>query len=160
MGVVLVVLGCLSDRLPAGVAFTERALRIISALRASYGENADADRLIVRLPDEAAGRWWTWAGTAANRTLQASLPKLIDPRQRIDEKSVRLLPGVSVAEFGEAVAAVSWRDPQVDANAARGLKFSAALPADLAVATLGARIGDGQHARAVLSENRSMARGD
>lgn len=147
-------------RLPAGVAFTERALRIISALRASYGENADADRLIVRLPDEAAGRWWTWAGTAANRTLQASLPKLIDPRQRIDEKSVRLLPGVSVAEFGEAVAAVSWRDPQVDANAARGLKFSAALPADLAVATLGARIGDGQHARAVLSENRSMARGD
>lgn len=66
----------------------------------------------MRLPDEAAGRWWTWAGTAANRTLEALLPRLIDPRQRIDEKSVRLLPGVSVAEFGEAVAAVEWRDPR------------------------------------------------
>lgn len=82
----------------------------------------------MRLPDDAAGRWWTWAGTAANRTLQASLPRLIDPRQRIDEKSVRLLPGITVAKFSEAVGAVEWRDPVVDANALRGLKFSAALP--------------------------------
>lgn len=38
------------------------------------------------------------------RSLQASLPKLVDPRQKLDEKSVRLLAGVSVAEFGDAVA--------------------------------------------------------
>ncbi len=92
--------------------------------------------------------------------MQASLPKLVDPRQRIDEKSVRLLPGVNVAEFGEAVAAVEWRDPLVDANAVRGLKFSAALPLELAVATLGARIGDAANAHSVLSEERSLARGD
>jgi len=151
-----VVLG----RLPAGVEFTERATRTLAALRASYSENADPGRLIVRLPDGAAGRWWTWAGTAANRSLQASLPKLVDPRQKIDEKSVRLLPGVNVAEFGDAVAAVEWRDPLVDANAVRGLKFSAALPLELAVATLGARIGDAANARSVLSEERSLARGD
>lgn len=151
-----VVLG----RLPAGVAFTERATRALAALRASYRENCDPERLVVRLPDEAAGRWWTWAGTAANRSLQASLPRLIDPRQKIDEKSVRLLPGVSVAEFGEAVAAVEWRDPFVDANAARGLKFSVALPQELAIQTLGARIGDSRSAMSVYAEERLLARGD
>ncbi|MDQ1321919.1 MAG: ATP-dependent helicase Lhr and Lhr-like helicase [Actinomycetota bacterium] len=149
-----VVLG----RLPAGVSFTERATRTLAALRNTYSENADPDRLVVRLPDDAAGRWWTWAGTAANRTLQASLPKLVDPRQRLDEKSVRLLPGVSVAEFGDAVAAVDWCDPLVDANAVRGLKFSAALPLELAVATLAARIGDRRHAQDVFDERRVIAR--
>ena len=114
----------------------------------------------MRLPDDAAGRWWTWAGIAANRSLQASLPKLVDPRQRLDEKSVRLLPGVNVAEFGEAVAAVEWRDPLVDANAVRGLKFSAALPAELAAQTLGARMGDQGNAALVYSEERLIARGD
>jgi ATP-dependent Lhr-like helicase len=149
-----VVLGTL----PAGVTFTERAIRTLAALRNTYSENADPERLIVRLPYDAAGRWWTWAGTAANRSLQASLPRLIDPRQKIDEKSVRLLPGVSVAEFGDAVAAVDWCDPLVDANAVRGLKFSAALPLELAVATLAARIGDRRHAQDVFDERRVIAR--
>ena len=149
-----VVLG----RLPAGVNFTDRATGTLAALSASYNENADPERLIVRLPDGAAGRWWTWAGIAANRSLQASLPKLVDPRQRLDEKSVRLLPGVNVAEFGEAVAAVEWRDPLVDANAVRGLKFSAALPVELAVATLSSRIGDRTAAESVFSEQRVIVR--
>mgnify|MGYP003607843038 FL=1 len=149
-----VVLG----QLPASVEFTGRATRTLAALRDSYSENADPERLIVRLPDDAAGRWWTWAGTAANRTLQASLPRLIDPRQRIDEKSVRLLPGIGVAEFSEAVGTVEWRDPVVDANAVRGLKFSAALPPELAVATLAARLGDGHNARGVFAEKRVIIR--
>ena len=145
-------------RLPTGVEFTERATRTREDLRATYSDNADPERLIVRLPDDAAGRWWTWAGTAANRSLQASLPRLVDPRQKLDEKSVRLLPGVSVAEFGDAIAAVEWRDPLVDANAVRGLKFSAALPQELAVATLGARIGDLTAAQTVFTEKRLIVR--
>ena len=144
--------------LPQGVEFTSRAAGMLSELRQNYAENAASDRLIVRLPDDSAGRWWTWAGTAANRTLQASLPRLIDPRQRIDEKSLRLLPGVSVAEFGDAVAAVAWRDPMVDANAVRGLKFSAALPQELAVATLSTRIGDRVAAASVFEEKRIPVR--
>ena len=43
-------------RLPAGVEFTERATRTLQNLRDSYSENADSERLIVRLPDGAAGR--------------------------------------------------------------------------------------------------------
>ena len=146
--------------LPAGVEFTSRAAATLSALRQSYSDNAAADRLIVRLPDDSSGRWWTWAGTAANRTLQASLPKLIDPRQRIDEKSVRLLPGISVQTFQQSIGAVEWRDPFVDANAVRGLKFSAALPQELAIQTLGARIGDQRNAVSVHSEERLIARGE
>lgn len=144
--------------LPRGVEFTSRATAMLGELRQTYAENAASDRLIVRLPEDSTGRWWTWGGTAANRTLQASLPGLVDPRQKIDEKSVRLLPGVSVAEFGDAVAAVEWRDPIVDANAVRGLKFSAALPLDLAVATLGARIGNQVAAQAIHSETRVLVR--
>lgn len=145
---------------PAGVTFTARAAEVLASLRASYGENAASDHLIVRLPDDSAGRWWTWAGTAANRTLQASLPGVVDPRQRIDEKSIRLLPDVSVSEFSDALVGVQWQDPGVDANALRGLKFSSALPAELAMHTLGARLGDEPHAREAATHKRSIIRGE
>jgi ATP-dependent Lhr-like helicase len=139
---------------PQGVVFTERATNVLDALRQTYGDNVDPERLVVHLPDSAAGRWWTWAGTAANRSLQASLPTLVDPRQRIDEKSIRLLPGITVEVLRTAIADVEWRDPLVDPGAVRGLKFSAALPPELAVATLAARIGDVQSAQAAAAETR------
>lgn len=142
---------------PAGVVFTARATGVLTGLRDSYRDNSAAGRVVVRLPDDSAGRWWTWAGTAANRTLQASLPGVVDPRQRIDDKSIRLLPGVTVQEFSDALAAVQWRDPVVDENALRGLKFSAALPKDLAIGTLGARLGDKTHAQTLTAENLSIA---
>ena len=129
---------------PEGVRFTGRATTILAELRQAYRDNVEPDRLIVRLPSDSTGRWWTWAGTAANRSLQASLPTIVDPRQRIDEKSVRLMSGVTVREFSEAMAAVEWRDPDVDANALRGLKFSSALPEDLAKRTLSARWATGR----------------
>lgn len=149
-----VVLGAL----PENVTLTARAATVLDALRQSYSENADTERTIVRLPSDSTGRWWTWAGTAANRTLQASLPSVVDPRQRIDEKSIRLLPGVTVREFSDAVAAVDWREPHVDANALRGLKFSAALPEDLAKKTLSARLGDIVHAATVSGERLTVQR--
>lgn len=144
--------------LPDGIRFTDRAAKVLSELRGTYGSNAASDRLIVRLPSDSAGRWWTWAGTAANRSLQASLPALVDPRQRIDEKSIRLLPDVTVGQVSEALTAIEWHDPAVDANAIRGLKFSSALPPALAVATLGARLGDTDAAQAVVAEQRSIVK--
>ena len=62
-------------RLPGGVTFTDRATTVLAELRLTYAGNVSADRLVVHLPNDSAGRWWTWAGTAANRSLQASLPK-------------------------------------------------------------------------------------
>lgn len=52
--------------LPRGVEFTSRATAMLE-LRQTYAENAASDRLIVRLPEDSTGRWWTWGGTAANR---------------------------------------------------------------------------------------------
>ncbi|BBZ54543.1 MULTISPECIES: DEAD/DEAH box helicase [Mycobacteriaceae] len=144
--------------LPAGVTFTSRATNSLASLRQTYGGNVSTDRLIVRLPDGSQGRWWTWAGTAANRTLQASLPDLVDPRQRIDEKSIRLLPYVSAERFAAALATVEWTDPPVDEAALRGLKFSAALPRGLAMHTVGARLGDVQSAMDVVNGPRMIVR--
>lgn len=141
---------------PPGVTFTARATKLLDELRATHDDTVASDRLIVRLPSDSPGRWWTWAGTAANRSLQASLTSIVDPRQRIDEKSIRLLPDVTVAEFSEAVASIEWRDPLVDANALRGLKFSSALPEELAKHTLGARLGDLTHASETVAESRSL----
>lgn len=143
---------------PEGVAFTARASKVIAALRQNYSDTVASDRLIVRLPSDSSGRWWTWAGTAANRTLQASLPSVVDPRQRVDEKSLRLLPGITVQEFSEALTSIEWAEPEVDANALRGLKFSAALPPKLAVDTLSARLGNPVGAQTVLSEDRAIVR--
>lgn len=143
---------------PAGVVFTSRASAKLAEIREVNGDNVCADALVVRLPSGSAGRWWTWAGSAANRTLQASLPTIVDPRQRIDEKSLRLLPGVTVGELSAALAAVEWLEPPVDANALRGLKFSSALPPELARATLSARIGDQARATAVLGDGRRILR--
>ena len=147
-------------RLPGGVTFTDRAITVLAELRLTYAGNVSEDHLVVHLPDDSAGRWWTWAGTAANRSLQASLPQVVDPRQRVDEKSLRLRPEVTLREFQDAIASVDWRDPLVDANAVRGLKFSAALPVELAIATLAARIGDQAAARAVFHEQRVIHRHD
>lgn len=144
--------------LPTGVTFTSRATNTLAALRQTYGGNVSTDRLIVRLPDGSQGRWWTWAGTAANRTLQASLPDLVDPRQRIDEKSIRLLPDVSAERFAAALATVEWTDPPVDEAALRGLKFSAALPRGLAMHTVGARLGDVQSAMDVVNGSKMIVR--
>ena len=91
---------------------------------------------VVTLPSDTSGRWWTWAGTAANRTLQASLPGMFDTRQRIGEKSVRLLPGVGPDDPADALAEArsgrGWSTPHASRAAISGLKFSAALPEGLA----------------------------
>lgn len=144
--------------LPDSVTFTARAQKTLDELVESYRDVVASGRLIVHLPADSSGRWWTWAGTAANRTLQASLPDIIDPRQRIDEKSVRLLPGVTAQEFSAAFIDINWQLPAVDASALRGLKFSSALPDALARQTLSARLSDPCHAQRVSSENWSILR--
>ena len=143
---------------PAGVRLTQRAVGVLRDLRASFAGVVDEDALVVALPADGSGRWWTWAGTAANRTLQASLPRLVDPRQRIDEQSLRLLPGVTVQEVGERLTDVVWRRPLVNPSAIAGLKFSAALPSEIARDTLAVRLDGRAQAEEVVGERRLIAR--
>ncbi|MCZ7416030.1 MULTISPECIES: DEAD/DEAH box helicase [unclassified Streptomyces] len=101
-------------------------------------------------------RWWTWAGHRANATLCATFPSIADPVQRPTDASVRLREDLTAARWRAARAAVDADTPlvlpDVDPRAVTGLKFSAALPRRLAVATLAARLADFAGARAALAE--------
>ncbi|GIF37466.1 DEAD/DEAH box helicase [Actinoplanes xinjiangensis] len=99
-------------------------------------------------------RWWTWAGFRANATLAATLGEVIDPAQRFDDCQVRLRRDLTPAEWRALTADAGDRLclPDVDKRALDGLKFSAALPERLAVATLAARLADLDGAATVLAE--------
>ncbi|MFD0352805.1 DEAD/DEAH box helicase [Streptomyces sp. NPDC127110] len=99
-------------------------------------------------------RWWTWAGYRANVTLAATLPSISDPVQRPTDCYVRLREDLTPdmwqnarkhSDDGNALVL-----PDVDRRAVHGLKFSAALPPRLAVATVAARLADFDGARATL----------
>jgi ATP-dependent helicase Lhr and Lhr-like helicase len=100
-------------------------------------------------------RWWTWAGARANATAQAALAAVTDPLQRIDNLTLRLRQDLTARELTSAIGAARDRPlppPLVTDEAVRGLKFATALPDDLAVQTLAARLADPHGATTVLSE--------
>jgi ATP-dependent Lhr-like helicase len=99
-------------------------------------------------------RWWTWAGFRANATLAATLGEVVDPVQRFDDLQVRLREDLTPQAWRDLVADAAQRLclPDVSERALEGLKFSAALPHRLAMATLAARLSDLSGAAAVLGE--------
>ncbi|GGP06778.1 DEAD/DEAH box helicase [Nonomuraea glycinis] len=97
-------------------------------------------------------RWWTWAGYRANATLAATLPSVTDPVQRATDLFVRLRTDITAAAWREARTGAALVLPDVDRRAVHGLKFAAALPERLAVATVAARLADFDGAQAVLAE--------
>ncbi|MGY5071929.1 DEAD/DEAH box helicase [Streptomyces griseus] len=101
-------------------------------------------------------RWWTWAGYRANATLAATLPSIADPAQRPTDCYVRLREDLTPDRWRESHQAACDSPalvlPDVDRRAVHGLKFSAALPERLAVATVAARLADFEGARAALGE--------
>ncbi|MFE0354374.1 DEAD/DEAH box helicase [Streptomyces nigra] len=106
-------------------------------------------------------RWWTWAGYRANATLGATLPSVADPVQRPTDCYLRLREDLSPDMWRAALDAVPAGPtlvlPDVDPRAVRGLKFSAALPLRLAVATLSARLADFDGAAAILAEPKRFS---
>ncbi|ATW51090.1 DEAD/DEAH box helicase [Streptomyces peucetius] len=108
-------------------------------------------------------RWWTWAGYRANATLGATLSSIADPVQRPTDCYLRLREDLSPdmwrAALDAAQAGPALVLPDVDQRAVRGLKFSAALPQRLAVATVSARLADFDGARAVLAEPKRFSTG-
>lgn len=106
-------------------------------------------------------RWWTWAGYRANATLSATLASIADPVQRPTDCYLRLREDLNTDMWRTAIDAVQASPalvlPDVDHRAVRGLKFSAALPERLAVATLSMRLADFDGARAVLLEPKRFS---
>ncbi|MBB4715639.1 hypothetical protein BJ965_005521 [Streptomyces luteogriseus] len=114
--------------------------------------------LITRVGSDV--RWWTWAGYRANATLAATLQSVTDPLQRPTDSWLRLRENLTPADWRAARENVGENLvlPDVDRRAVRGLKFSAALPERLAVATVAARLADFESARSVLGESARFQR--
>jgi ATP-dependent Lhr-like helicase len=136
------------------VSLTRRAEACLAEQRESDAPDTvhPGGTLITRVGNDV--RWWTWAGYRANATLGATLQSVTDPLQRPTDCWLRLREDSTPADWRAARESVgeSLVLPDVDHRAVRGLKFSAALPERLAVATVAARLADFESARAVLSE--------
>jgi len=96
--------------------------------------------------------WWTFAGTKANNSLVGALASTgiaaTSNPESVTLASVKIddLRGLaSLLQVGITAATV-------DRQAVDGLKFSAALPLNLAVDTLAERGSDERHARASADE--------
>ncbi|HEY2764155.1 MAG TPA: DEAD/DEAH box helicase [Pseudonocardiaceae bacterium] len=146
---------------PAGVQLTRRASNALSELREHHQSSVRDGRTVLQRTSTGDLYWWTWAGTAANRTLHASLADLVDPHQRLGDRTVRMRRDRDPGEAADALWTIGPADivdPAVQAGALAGLKFSAALPGELARATLAARFADRRSAERVLTENHTIVR--
>ncbi|GGW35438.1 DEAD/DEAH box helicase [Streptomyces griseoloalbus] len=136
------------------VSLTRRAETCLAEQRESDAPDTvhPAGTLVTRVGADV--RWWTWAGYRANATLATTLRSVTDPLQRPTDCWLRLREDLTPADWRAAREGVGENLvlPEVDLRAVRGLKFSAALPERLAVATVAARLADFESARAVLSE--------
>jgi ATP-dependent Lhr-like helicase len=137
------------------VGFTRRAQSAIADLRKALAPLADPQRTAVVRDPSGDLRWWTWAGAAANATVQAALAGTSDPLQRVDNLALRLRRDLGVRELRAAIDLAHNHPlppPAITEEALVGLKFATALPTDLAAQTLGERVADRQGASAVLGE--------
>ncbi|WP_176731837.1 hypothetical protein [Micromonospora rhizosphaerae] len=141
------------------VSLTQRAVTRLAKLREEATSWVHPGGTVIVRDREGEVRWWTWAAFRANATLVATLGELADPTQRYDDASIRLRPDLDREMWrvatGDAVGRICL--PDVTEQALAGLKFSAALPARLATATLAARLADIESAAAVLQEPAKFA---
>ncbi|MFC8847190.1 MULTISPECIES: DEAD/DEAH box helicase [unclassified Micromonospora] len=136
------------------VRLTRRAVDRLARERSEMTHLVHPGGTLVVREREGDLRWWTWAGFRVNATLTATLSEIVDPVGRFDDRSIRLRDDLTPAAWRMLTADAADRLclPDVDEKALAGLKFAAALPERLAVATLAARLADSGGAAAVLAE--------
>ncbi|WP_431996959.1 DEAD/DEAH box helicase [Streptomyces fungicidicus] len=136
------------------VTLTRRAEARLAAARETYLDVVHPAGTVITRRGDGDVRWWTWAGHRANATLAASLPSVVLRHRLLDDRFVRLRDDVTPRSWRTAVtdAGTALTLPDVDPHAVRGLKFAEALPTRLAEATLAARLGNADGARAALAE--------
>ncbi|GAA4742148.1 DEAD/DEAH box helicase [Amnibacterium soli] len=140
------------------VSLTQRATKVLASVREGWSERVDRDGLVlVRGTNEV--ELWSMAGLKAHETLAAALPAGFEARST--NEAIRFS-----TQFDAAILRRSVLDsalPFIAADSVSGLKFSAALPADLARATLAERFVDRPHAAEVARTsivNRRQRQGD
>ncbi len=141
------------------VKLSKRAAGRLEAIRADRRNIVDPDGNVIARTASGDVRWWTFAGFRANATLAATLSNVVDPLQRFDDHHIRLRDDLTHDMRRENMADAAGRLclPHVDEEALAGLKFSDALPKELAVATLSARLYDPDGATAVLNDRNLLS---
>lgn len=123
------------------VRLTDRAVRALAATREIWESRVAPDELVLtRGANEVI--LWSMAGLRAHETLGAALPKEFEARST--NEAMRFSPAFDLAVL--RAAALDDVLPFISPDAIEGLKFSAALPPDLARATLAERFVDRVHA--------------
>jgi ATP-dependent Lhr-like helicase len=125
------------------VEISHRAAAQLVAVRAEKGASVDPDGMVYQRTPTGTGIW-TFAGFAANTSLAAALEKNgIEARaESLGVFSPHDLTVAQVRECGDELASASPPKPVITPTILEGLKFSAALPVELATATIVARITD------------------
>lgn len=139
-----------------GPSWSRRARDRIADRRAEAPwVGADGPTLLGR--SGGAVEWWTFAGTRANATFAGEVARRCGGRVDHDGLCVTAEGAGGLAAVEKAVREVLRAEaealvPAVEEEALDGLKFSACLPKDVALATLTARLRDVSSVRAVLAE--------
>ncbi|PRC42709.1 hypothetical protein C6A85_000000109085 [Mycobacterium sp. ITM-2017-0098] len=128
------------------VELSKRVPGALKRLREERASEVDNNGLVLRPRGAGGARLWTWAGLKANATLLAGLGI---GANEVENESVVLPEGITADDIKAAdINSV----PRVDDEAISALKFSVALPPDLAIRTVGERLADpggaGETARA------------
>lgn len=123
------------------VALSRRAVDRLARLREEMRRLVEDSGLVIEdlgSGPAASRRLWTWAGVAANATLVGGIGAALDVR--LSNAFVDLPPDVTAERI--RTADVERALPEVTPDAVTGLEFSAALPPEMAVATLAERFVD------------------
>ncbi|GAA4855287.1 DEAD/DEAH box helicase [Saccharopolyspora rosea] len=131
------------------VSLTKRARRALAEVREKHISVVNPDGTTIAQSGEDV-RWWTWGGFRANATLAATLTGLTDENVRFDDVSLRLRADLSYELWRSVDVEQDPCLPEVEERALKGLKFSEALPYDLATGTLASRLADLDGARKLL----------
>ncbi|WNG83729.1 DEAD/DEAH box helicase [Mycobacterium sp. ITM-2016-00316] len=118
------------------VELSKRVAGALTRLREERATEVENNGLVMHPRGVGGTRLWTWAGLKANATLLAGLGI---EASGVENESVVLPEGIRGTDVK---AADPDAVPRVDDEAISGLKFSVALPPNLAVRTLGERLAD------------------
>jgi len=129
------------------VELSHRAIAALDRVRAERAAQVDPAGTVVQ-SSGSTSLWWTFAGTKANSSLAAALSDN-GVEARSNAESVTLLDGdITAIRNLDGTLTSGVAHQSFDPAALEGLKFSAALPLELAERTLAERGSDSIHAAA------------
>jgi ATP-dependent Lhr-like helicase len=130
------------------VQISRRARQGLAELRAEYCFVSQGSAFATSLVRQgsAAPVWWTFAGLAANRALASGLADMADPGAPVTGLALPLRPEVSAGQLRHVLESqrehLLAAEPPVNDQAIESLKFSTAIPRELARDTVSQRLAD------------------